>query len=362
MPEPTEEPTEQPSPTTEPTEEPTAKPTSEPTDEPTGEPTAEPTEEPTGKPSPEPTEAPKAPQLSLTKLLKDPATGKLVSEAELGAGETAQFTITGINSGEVAVQPVRLVDTWVEGKAPLDLACQIDGKKVNVKDASLRLEPKQSLICITEYTVTEADVAKQEDLVNKATITGDAVKNKAGARAAKSVTTFSATKADAGEKGAGASASAEAVIKMPAPASTPEPTAEPEPTKEPEPTEAPTNEPTEKPSPEPSENPSEEPSENPSEKPSENPSEAPSEKPSEAPSENPSEEPGEKPSEESSADPTVEASEDPAGDSGSEANEDSADSGSLAATGAQVAGAIAIAVGLIFLGILLTIIMRRRNK
>ncbi len=414
--EPTDGPTEGPEPTTDPTTDPTEQPeptegpepTEEPTTDPTGAPTGEPTDEPTEEPTPEPTEQPepKKPELSLTKLVAGPGSGEPVSEITLGAGENATFTITGKNTGEVAIKNVYLVDTWVEGKDPLVLKCTVDDKGVNVADKSLQLQPGESVTCVTEYTVTAEDVAAQQDLVNKATIFGDGVKGEAEARAVKRVTLFSMTAVSRALQAAPeASASGEATIKM-APAPTPEPT-EPEPTDEPtdqptgeptdtptgEPTDTPTEEPTEQPDPteEPTTDPTDEPTEEPTDDPTGGPTEgpAPTDEPTDAPTDEPTtdptgeptEEPTDQPTGEPTDTPTDEPTDAPTGEPSQDQNVPAPDmpggdnsgdnagdhtggpgSGSLAQTGAQVAGVIGIAAVLVILGLVLTIIMRRRNQ
>ena len=486
-PEPTDEPTEEPEPTDTPTDgptegpEPTEEPTTDPTDgptegpEPTDEPTEEPTEEPTDEPTAEPTPDPKKVELSLTKLVAGPGSDEPVSAITLDADKKATFTITGTNTGDVAIENVQLVDTWVEGKDPLVLECTVGDDKVNVADKSLQLQPGQSVTCVTEYTVTAEDVAAQQDLVNKATIFGDGVKGEAEARAVKRVTLFSMTAVSrALEAAPEVSASGEATIKMapvPSEEPTPEPTepepTEPEPTGEPtdqptgEPTDTPTGEPTDQPTGEPTDTPTGEPTDQPTEDPTDDPTGGPTEgpaptddptdaptgdptdeptgEPTDTPTDEPTDTPTEEPTEEPTADPTTdptdqptdhptgeptdtptdEPTEDPTDDptggptegpaptddptdaptdepttdptgeptdaptgepsqdqtvpapgmpGGDNSGDNAGDhtggpgSGSLAQTGAQVAGVIGIAAVLVILGLVLTIIMRRRNQ
>ena len=384
-PEPTDEPTEQPEPTEEPTTDPTDEPTTDPTSDPTDEPTDGPTEgpEPTEEPTTEPTPEPKKPELSLTKLVAGPGSGEPVSEITLGAGENATFTITGKNTGEVAIKNVYLVDTWVEGKDPLVLECTVDGKGVNVADKSLQLQPGESVTCDAEYTVTADDVAAQKDLVNKATIFGDGVKGEAEARAVKRVTLFSMTAVSrALEAAPEVSASGKATIKMPL-APTPEPTPDPtdEPTDQPtgEPTDTPTGEPTDQPTEDPTDDPTGGPTEGPA--PTDDPTDAPTDEPTTDPTGEPTEEPTDQPTGEPTDTPTDEPTDAPTGEPSQDQNVPAPDmpggdnsgdnagdhtggpgSGSLAQTGAQVAGVIGIAAVLVILGLVLTIIMRRRNQ
>lgn len=162
---------------------------------------------------------------------------------ELARDGAAKFVLAGKNDGNVDLEGVKLDDTWVEGKEPLDLRCSITPKaggeysRDATKDllsGEAKLAVGDTYECLGIYTVTQEDVDNQTKLPNRAKVEGK----------------YPYTSATTGEeKEMVVSADSEATITVP---EVEQPTAEPEPSEsdeqtsaEPEPNESTTAKPAE---------------------------------------------------------------------------------------------------------------------
>ncbi|APT85477.1 DUF7507 domain-containing protein [Corynebacterium aquilae] len=125
------------------------------------------------------------PKLSIEKSVDNPDTPREVDGK-------AVFTIEGANTGNVPLNQVKLTDNWVKGE--LTFQCTImnsdgvayEGEELKAKgdllsEEGANLARGDKYRCISEPladgTITQADIDKQEDLLNKASITGRYLEN-----------------------------------------------------------------------------------------------------------------------------------------------------------------------------------------
>ncbi|MBN9645252.1 SdrD B-like domain-containing protein [Corynebacterium mendelii] len=120
------------------------------------------------------------PKIAVTKTVN----GK--KDATIATGAPGVFVIVGRNTGNTPLADVSLVDTWVDGKKPLELTCEItngegnpyEGEEVaakgNVLEGTGVLAVGDSFTCKGSYNVTQDDVDSPslETLPNKAAATG----------------------------------------------------------------------------------------------------------------------------------------------------------------------------------------------
>lgn len=116
-----------------------------------------------------------APKISLKKTVN----GK--DSDEVAVNGEAKFALAGENNGNVDLEKVKLVDTWAEGKDPLDLTCTITPKTgsdyagdatEDLLNGEAKLAVGDTYECIGTYTVTQDDVDEQVTLPNNADVTG----------------------------------------------------------------------------------------------------------------------------------------------------------------------------------------------
>ncbi|WP_040347816.1 DUF7507 domain-containing protein [Brevibacterium mcbrellneri] len=116
-----------------------------------------------------------APKISLKKTVNGKETAEVVADGK------AEFVLAGENNGNVDLDNVKLADTWVEGKEPVDLECTItpkgggdyDGNATeDLKEGNAKLAVGDAYECTGTYTVTQDDVDEQVTLPNDAEVTG----------------------------------------------------------------------------------------------------------------------------------------------------------------------------------------------
>ncbi|MFC0581539.1 DUF7507 domain-containing protein [Micrococcoides hystricis] len=116
-----------------------------------------------------------APNITLAKTVNEKESD------EVGLEGSAEFVLSGENTGNVDLEDVKLVDNWVEGKEALELACTITPK--NGEDYSgnatedllagkAKLAVGDAYECTGSYTVTQEDLDNQAELPNSAEVTG----------------------------------------------------------------------------------------------------------------------------------------------------------------------------------------------